>query len=102
LGAFSRERAFYLISTSDSPFSRLRVTYDQLAVGVLPEGDYAEVMFGGDDNLRDYALEENGHGPWVSKESTKFVPSLEQSLPVYVRWMQRRGRYVIVEIAFPF
>jgi hypothetical protein len=100
--AFSPHHDFDLISTAEVPHKHLRVTTKALREGMLPGGDYLDLLFEGDDNLRDYTLSKGGGDkPWLLQAPTTFVPPLEQALPVYVRWAKYGAQYAIAEIAFP-
>jgi hypothetical protein len=102
LQCFSRKKGFLLTGTSDKPHDSMRFGYAKLEQGLKPGGDFVGILFGGegDDNFRDY-VEQSGAAAWRSKQPTVFVPPIEPSLPVFVRWRKEGGRFVVEEIAFP-
>jgi hypothetical protein len=102
LQCFSHKKGFLLTGTSDKPHDSMRFSYPKLEQGLKPGGDFVGILFGGegDDNFRDY-VEQSGGAAWRSKQPNVFVPPIEPSLPVFVRWRKEGKRFVVEEIAFP-
>lgn len=102
LQCFSRKKGFLLTGTSDTPHDSMRFSYVQLEKGLKPGGDFVGILFGGegDDNFRDY-VEQTAGRAWRTKRPGVFIPPIEYSLPVFVRWRKEGKRYVVEEIAFP-
>jgi hypothetical protein len=103
LDCFEKGGTWLSVNTVEKPWQKAKLTYDNLAAGIRPGGDYRGFLFGddGEDSFRNYFTEANG-APWKSAGKQKFEPpGASREQPTYVQWKKQGPRYVVSEIAFP-
>lgn len=91
------------VNTVEKPWERTKLTYDDLAAGLKPGGDYRGFLFGedGDDSFRNFFTGPS-NAPWKRTSNSRFEPAESSpDQPTYVQWKKQGARYVVSEIAFP-